>query len=375
MPKKGVFTQRRAHHANQGYVPADIRRLYNFPTEYSGMGQVIGILEFSNGYSLTDAILFWELHGINVPNVTFVSVDGTRNDGGRSPDDEEASLDLQWAGALAPGAQLLVYEANAGDTYASFDQSVIQTLQYILNDKEHHPSVLSISYGDAEATIGTEASQQIADLIAQLSANGVTVCIASGDQGAYGMHDLNGPNVVHADAPATSPQAVAVGGTHLESDGTETVWSYYGQENGGATGGGFSSVFSTPTYQTSLGIAVGRGIPDVALNADPETGYQIIFQRSRTIVGGTSVACPVFAAMVALANEARASHGLPALRNLTEVLYSTALQGAYKDITVGNNTFNNVDGYAAGPGWDACTGFGSVNASAFIQALATLQQS
>lgn len=372
----------------QGYFPQDIQQLYNIPAGLTGQGQTIGILEFSNGYSLRDAEQFWNLHGISSPQVTFVSVDGTANDGGTSPNDEEATLDLQWAGAIAPGAHILVYEANGGSTYAEFAQAITRTLQYILNDTQYHPSVLSISYGDGEISFNPSDVQQWAALVAQLDAKGITVCISSGDQGAYGLHDLNGPLTRHADAPATIPSAVAVGGTSLQPDGTETAWTYNGPQNGGATGGGFSDIFPQPAYQNGIAGAgasgsgtsgsgtsgttgPGRGIPDVACNADPATGYQIIFQGQPAVVGGTSVSSPVFAAVVALANEQREQNGLPALTGLTQTLYTNALQPAYRDITVGNNSFNGVTGYNATPGWDACTGFGSFDATKFISMLST----
>ncbi|MCL6632587.1 MAG: S53 family peptidase [Alicyclobacillus herbarius] len=355
----------------QGYYPADIKRLYNFPDNLTGQGQTIGILEFSNGYNLRDAQQFWQMHGITAPQVTFVSVDGTPNDGGTSPDDEEATLDLQWAGALAPGARIVVYEANAGSTYEDFAQAMTRTLEYILNDTQYQPSVLSISYGDGEVSFNADDLRQWADLVAQLDAKGITVCIASGDQGAYGLHDTSGPKTRHADAPASVPAAIAVGGTSLQPDGQETAWTYNSPDNGGATGGGFSSVFTKPDYQSGIS-GNGRGLPDIACNADPATGYQIIFQGQAAVVGGTSVSCPVFAALVALANQAREQQGLPPLSGLAKVLYSGAAGLGYRDITVGNNTFNGVTGYKAGPGWDACTGFGSFDASQLISYLSTL---
>ncbi|MCL6454237.1 MAG: S53 family peptidase [Alicyclobacillus sp.] len=377
MRRKLLFPSRPVEPNNgQGYFPQDIRRLYNFPANLDGSGQTIGILEFSDGYSLRDARQFWSLHGIPSPSLAFVSVDGTRNDGGVQPADEEASLDLQWAGALAPGAQLVVYEANAGSTYAEFGDAMVRTLQYILNDTTYQPTVLSISYGDAEVNFPTATLEQIASLIQQLSSRGTTVCIASGDQGAYGMHNPDGPKVRHADAPATTPMAVTVGGTTLEPNGAETAWTYLGPEDGGATGGGFSSLFATPAYQAALQVP-SRGIPDVSLNADPATGYQIIFQGQPAVVGGTSVSCPVFAAMVALANQQRAQLGKGPLINLTEVLYeamegSTRASVGFRDIVAGNNSYNGVTGYAAEPGWDACTGWGSVDAARLIAFLATV---
>ncbi|GMA58424.1 peptidase [Alicyclobacillus sacchari] len=353
----------------QGYFPADIRRLYNIPNDLTGAYQTIGIVEFSSGYSLQDATLFWKMHGITPPQVAFVSIDGTRNDGGMREDDEEASLDLQWAGAIAPGAQFVIYEANAGETYAEFEAAMLHALNYILNDNQYRPSVLSISYGDGEDSFDAGALQSMADIIQKLDERGVTVCIASGDQGAYGLHNPYGPYSRHADAPATSPHAVAVGGTHLYAHGGECAWTYLGPQHGGASGGGFSDIFPKPSWQTAVP-GHARGVPDLALNADPDSGYQMVFQGQPTIVGGTSVACPVFAAMIALANERRASLGRKPLSSLPQVLYSYSSQLGFRDIVVGDNTYNGVIGYEAKPGWDAVTGFGSVDATTFIETLA-----
>lgn len=356
----------------KGYFPEDIKRLYNIPVGLDGQGQTIGILEFSNGYNLRDAEQFWRMHGIQSPPVTFVSVDGTSNDRGTSPDDEEATLDLQWTGALAPGAHIIVYEASGGSTYQAFGQAVTQTLRYILRDTKYRPSVLSISYGDGETSFDSTDVRQWADLIAQLDAKGVTVCISSGDQGAYGLHDPNGQQGPHTDAPASVPNAVTVGGTSLRPDGTETAWTYNGPQNGGATGGGFSAIFAKPDYQSAIA-GNNRGLPDISCNADPATGYQIIFQGRQAVVGGTSVSCPVVAAVVALANQHRAQQGLPPLSGLARTLYASGIRTAYRDITVGNNAFNGVSGYEASPGWDACTGFGSFDAAKLIAFLSGAQ--
>ena len=356
-----------------GYYPQDILKAYNFPTDLTGKGQVVGILEFSNGYNIQDAVKFWQAHGITPPTVTFVSVDGTPNDNGTSFNDLEASLDLQWVGALAPGAHLVVYESNGGQTYEQFTLSMTNALTYILKQINDHdplaPSVLSISYGDAEATWGTQAVQQWGDLIAQLDALGTTVVVASGDQGAYGMHDLNGPKVVHADAPATAPYAIAVGGTTLLPNGPETAWTYMTAADMGATGGGYSSVYGKPGYQTTVS-GTSLGVPVVAFNADPATGYEIYFQGQAFPVGGTSVAAPVFAAVMARANERRGQHNKSLISNLNAWLYENADQGFFRDVTVGNNSYNGVIGYPAQIGWDACTGWGSMDVDRFITSIA-----
>lgn len=354
----------------QGYFPQDIRKTYNLPNHY-GKGQTIGILEFSNGYNLKDAIAFWSSHGIKTPNVSFVGIQGATNDNGMHSTDMECTLDLQWIGALVPESHIVVYEANAGATYATFAQAVTEALTYVLNDTTYKPSVLSVSYGDAEATFGPSICQEWADLIQKLDVKGITVVVASGDQGAYGMHNLAGPRIKHADAPATSPYAVAVGGTSLSPSGQETAWTYNGPQNGGATGGGYSKLFKPRSGQSAKGGF--RGLPDVAFNADPATGYQINFGGSPMVVGGTSVAAPVFASIVTLLNEALQNQNLPVISGLSSLLYDKRVKG-FRDITQGNNDYNNVVGYDAVTGWDPCTGLGSLDASTFIDSVISLKK-
>ncbi len=362
----------------RGLFPPDIRTLYNLPPALTGKGQTIGIMEYSDGYSQDDLDAFWRTNGLPAPRVEFVGIDGATNDGGINSMDLEATLDVEWVGAVAPEATLVVYEADAGDTYQSFALSVARSLQYVLTDALHSPSVISISYGDAEATFGSKTVRAWESLIAEMDGRGITVCVASGDQGAYGMHDPAGSKTPHADAPASCPHAVAVGGTSLLSgnlsnpwclafrhllragavsialgNAAESAWTYYSAQNGGATGGGDSEVFT------------GRQIPDLSLNADPATGYSVWFQGQPTVVGGTSVACPVFAATVALANEALANAGKPPLSRFAESL-SALPSGVYQTVQGGNNSYNGVQGWSAGP---RCTGRGSVNVTALVQAV------
>jgi kumamolisin len=191
---------------------------------------------------------------------------------------------------------------------------------------------------------------------------GVTVTAAAGDDGsADGASDGS----AHADFPASSPHALACGGTSLHAtDGavqSETVWNDGAQ--GGATGGGVSDVFPLPAWQQQAGVPAssgqgGRGVPDVAGDADPETGYQVLIDGTRTVIGGTSAVAPLWAALTA-----RLSQALDApLGLLQPTLYGAT--GAFRDVTVGNN-----GAYAARAGWDACTGLGTPRGSALLEAL------
>lgn len=358
----------------QGFFPADLKTAYQFPAPFNGQGQTIGLLEFSNGYSLQDVQSFWQSMNVPAPKLEFVSVDGTPNDNGTSPQDMEATLDVEWAGAMAPGATLVVYEASAGTSDRSFGMSVLKALDAAVHDTTHKPSVLSISYGDGETRFPASEMNAWDSIMAEGGLSGVTTFVASGDQGAYGMHGPGRP-IRHVDAPANCPHAVAVGGTHLElnpdgSISSETGWT--DTNNNGASGGGISQVFPVPTYQSSLSLPVkpgdkqGRGVPDVAANADPDTGYAVVFQGAPTVIGGTSAACPLWAALWAVLNQARAQAGKGPIGYSNPDLYDLGPTSAFHDITQGNNSYGWVTGYDCRPGWDAVTGWGSPEASTLV---------
>ena len=349
----------------QGFFPQDIRNVYGVPAGEVGKGSRIGLLEFSSGYDPADLTAFWRHHGISRSLPLFEGVLGGANDASGGPADAEATLDIAWAGAIAPAAQLVVLEAPAGRSDASFAASLV-TAFHVAVMRQPPFDAISISYGDGESSFAPaslHAMEQVAKTAALL---GVSVLIASGDQGSYGLHEVSLP-LAHAGAPADLPHATAVGGTHLETapDGSrllERAWSDTNQN--GASGGGISQVFPVPSFQAAVKLpsaidgGVGRGIPDVALNADPDTGYALIVGQMATVIGGTSAAAPIWAAFVALWNGARRSAGNPPLGYLNPGLYALSGNGFY-DITKGNNAYFGVPGYDAGPGWDAVTGWGS----------------
>ena len=351
----------------QGFYPQDIHGAYEFPASLNGAGLTIGLLEFSNGYNPRDVQAFWNQFGITPPQLTFVSVDGTPNDNGVNPYDLEATLDIEWSGALAPGAGLVVYEASAGSSDTAFALSVLKSLHYAYHDTVNKPDILSISYGDGETRF-PPVTMTSWDLLARNAALiGITIFVASGDQGAYGLHGVGRP-ICHVDAPANCPHVVAVGGTHLVLNPqghimVETGWTDV--NHNGASGGGISQVFGVPVYQESLSLPVkagdhlGRGVPDVALNADPDTGYAVFFQGAWTIVGGTSASSPIWAALMALVGQNRAQAGKAAIGYVNPLLYALDHASTFHDITVGNNSYDGVIGYQCTPGWDAVTGWGS----------------
>ena len=203
--------------------------------------------------------------------------------------------------------------------------------------------------------------------IADAAALGITVCVASGDNGSGDAVNDGQP---HVDFPASSPHALGCGGTKLIANpstgviSSEVVWNETAA-NEGAGGGGVSDVFAVPSFQANAGVpAGGRGVPDVAGNADPVTGYQVFSGGQAQVVGGTSAVAPLWAALVSRLAEATGQRfGLIQTLLYAGVSPGTAVAG-FNDITSGNN-----GAYAAGPGWDACSGLGSPDGTALLDRL------
>ncbi len=332
--------------AGTGHSPVEIGQAYNFPAG-TGAGQCVAIIELGGGYTDSDLQKFFADNGIAKPTVVAVSVDGATNKPGGA-DDGEVALDIEIIGALAPAARIVVYFAP------NTDQGFIDAVTAAAHDKVNAPSVIAISWGQAESGWTAQSMQQMDQAFQAALLLGVTVFAASGDNGS-GDNVTDG--LAHVDFPASSPHAVGCGGTTLSETGGkitgEAVWSSSG---GGATGGGVSDTFPLPAYQTGAGIPpsanpggrVGRGVPDVAGDADPATGYQIVLSGTTQTFGGTSAVAPLWAALIARIN-GDLGH---AVGNIHPLLY--ARPSAFHDIVSGSN-----GAYSARPGWDACTGLGS----------------
>jgi len=333
-------------------TPPHVASLYDFPSG-SAEGQCIGLLEFGGGYVNGDIAAFFERVGKPVPVLTDVGVDGATNSPGDSADTEVA-LDIDVAGSVAPGATIAVYFAPWTE------QGWIDVLSTAVHDATNRPSTLSISWGwpefqSIDGVAWTVAAMQVVDATLQEAvALGVTVFAASGDSGApSGIGD----GKVHVLFPASDPFITSCGGTQIGnvsgSNFDEVTW--------GATGGGVSDIFPLPDWQGAVGVPpslndgkVRRGVPDVAGNADPNSGYSIVVGGSGFVVGGTSAVAPLYAGLIAVLN---ARVGKP-LGFLNPSLYGLSGPFAFRDITMGNN---GLPGYQAGPGWDACTGLGSLH--------------
>jgi kumamolisin len=351
---------RKAAHAGRGtsYTPPQVAEAYGFPTEVDGAGETIAIIELGGGYSESDLASYFANLSIATPSVTAQSVDGGSNTPGGEAD-VEVMLDIEVAGAVAPGAAIVVYFTP--NTDAGFIDAVSQAV----HDTTNRPSVVSISWGGPEDSWTQQAREQLEQVFTEAAELHVTVTVAAGDNGSTdGVQDGH----QHVDFPAAAPHALACGGTSLHARGAEisreTVWN--DGPGHGATGGGVSIEFALPSYQASASVpvnvdtqAVGRGVPDVAGNADPETGYAILADGTAQTVGGTSAVAPLWAGLVALLNQ---SLGAP-VGFLQPQLYALP-SGTLNDILKEDN-----GAYRAGPGWDACTGLGSPNGGALLQAL------
>ncbi len=347
------------------YTPVEVATAYSFPAGVDGTGECVGIVELGGGYRTTDLNTYFAGLGVATPTVIAVDVDGGANTPGTADGpDAEVMLDIEVAGAVAPGAAVAVYFAP------NTDQGFIDAVSTAVHDTANRPSVVSISWGGPESTWTAQAMNEMEATFMAAGSLGVTITAAAGDSGSTdGVSD----GLQHADFPASAPHALACGGTSLSGASgatpseSEVVWNSLAA-GGGATGGGISDQFPLPSYQSAAGVPpsanpgghVGRGLPDVAGDADPATGYSVRVDGQDLVIGGTSAVAPLWAGLVA-----RLNHGLGTPVGFVHGhLYGAAAAGTFRDITSGTN-----GAYTAGPGWDACTGLGSPNGAALLAAL------
>jgi len=364
-----------------GFTPVQLAALYNFPQNLNGTGQTIAILELGGGFRNTELNTYFQSIGIaNPPSVTAATFTngGTNNPGTNALDpnnpDVEVMLDIEVAGSIAPGAKIVVYFAPDAS-----DQSFLNVMSAIVNDNVNKPNVVSISWGGPEESASQQFMNEFDQLLQSAGHLGMTVCVAAGDNGSadFAADDPNWDGQAHVDFPASSPNALACGGTQLSASSTaitgEVVWDD-GKNDG--TGGGVSQFFALPSYQQNAGVPpatdpagpVMRGVPDVAGDAAPASGYRVLCDgtsfpdasQGLPPVGGTSAVAPLWAGLIARINQGLAKPvGL-----LQPLLYAAPADTTLRDITKGNN-----GDYKAGKGWDACTGLGSPNGQNLLAAL------
>jgi kumamolisin len=343
------------------YTPIQVASAYGFPSG-TGQGQCVAIIELGGGFRLADLDTYFKSLGVPTPSVVAVSVDHATNSPTNDANgpDGEVMLDVEVVGAIAPQANIVVYFAP------NTDAGFLDAITTAIHDTTHKPSVISISWGGPESSWTAQAMTAMDDAFQAAATMGITVCVASGDGGSSdGVTD----GADHVDFPASSPFTLACGGTSLNASGSsissEVVWN--DGANNGASGGGVSSFFALPSWQAGLNAVNSqgrstalskRGVPDVAGNADPQTGYVVRIDGTNTVIGGTSAVAPLWAALLARLNQVT---GKPA-GYVNPSLYQNPQ--ALRDITRGNN-----GDFDAAAGWDACTGLGSPNGAALAKVI------
>ena len=350
-----------------------VASFYDFPADTDGTGQTIALIELGGGYNAADLSTYFSGLNLPVPSVSAVGVDGGSNSPGQAADGE-VELDIEVAGAVAPKASIVVYFAP--NTDQGFSDAISEAI-----NATPTPIVVSISWGGPESSWASQSMAAMNDAISDAAALGTTVTVAAGDNGS--SDNPSSESGVAVDFPASSPYALACGGTTLiglaatNAITSEVVWNELA-DNEGATGGGVSVVYAAPAWQAGAGVPAsaaggtgigsaatpGRGVPDVAGNADPVTGYQVVVDGQPQPIGGTSAVAPLWAGLIArLAQATGTRFGL-----LQPLIYKGVTPGVaaagFNDIVAGTN-----GAYKAGPGWDACSGLGSPNGTALLALL------
>lgn len=390
----------------------DVKALYN--AGYTGSGQNIVVVGQSEILT-SDVDAFRSAAGLPAkdPTLTLVPSSGTATET-KDGDEEESDLDVEWSGAIAKAASVnFVYVGNS-TSYSVFDALIYA----VTNDLA---PVISISYGACETSFSQSDVSTLTSTFMEANAQGQTIVAASGDNGAADCDEpANANSVVTSaqdglavDLPAASPYVTGVGGTEFSGD-VSSPSTYWGSSNNSAngsalsyipetswndtdsttpsnglsaSGGGKSTLFSKPSWQTGTGVPAdgARDVPDIALNASPDhDGYLYCSQGScsngflasnnqPTVAGGTSFGAPTFSALLTLINQELGSSGQG---NINPSLYALAAStpAAFHDITTGNNEVpctagstdcgsSGVIGYVAGTGYDQVTGLGSIDAN------------
>jgi subtilase family serine protease len=331
------------------YGPQQFWTLYEAPSSQTGVGQTVSVIAAGDLSRPRRDLVTFE-NRFHLPKVTWnqirVGAASKETEG-----DDEWDLDTQYSTAFAPGVSTVnVYVGSSLE-----DAAIAQTIDRWVTEDAH--SQASFSAGECELLADAAGFQASLDtVLAEAAAQGQTLFTSSGDTGSQcpALIGENGvpaglPNVSY---PASSPDAIGAGGTSVVAAGTEIGWY--------AGGGGSSDLESTPAWQQNAGgsfLGVRRGVPDVSLDADPESGYKVIIDGKEEVIGGTSASAPSWQGIW---TRAEAAHK-DALGFAGPVIYETEPASAYHDITVGANGL-----FACTPGWDYITGRGTPNISAFV---------
>jgi pseudomonalisin len=368
--------------------PADYAAIYDINPLYSagknGSGATIAIVGRSN-INLSDVSNFRSGSGLiaNQPTVIF---DGP-NPGLVSGDQDESTLDVEWSGAVAPGAAIKFVVGSSTATTDGVDLSA----QYIVNNKT--ATVMSTSYGNCEANVGSGGMAFYNSLWEQAATEGISAFVSSGDSGAAGCSggSSSSGSVAGVNGLCSSPYSTCVGGTEF-NEGSGNYWSSTNGAGGGSalgyipekvwnesakdggsglwsSGGGISEFFAQPAWQKGVSGANSNGmraVPDVALTAAGHDGYLINENGNWYVIAGTSAASPSFAGLMSLVVEKENGAGQG---NANPALYAmlTASANPFHATPTGNNTVPGVNGFtASGASYNLATGLGSVDAHLLV---------
>jgi len=370
--------------AGGAYTADQLASTYGFDSLYSngrnGAGMTVGIYELEP-FTPNDIAAYKACYGISTPAPTTTTVQG----GASGPQAGEAALDIEDVTGLAPGAAIDVYSGpNSGSGPIDVYNAMVTA---------NTSKVLTTSWGQCEAQMDPGEQATETTLFAQAAAQGQTLVAAAGDSGSSDCYlppastDLS----LQVDDPADQPYVTGVGGTSLFSAGTgspvESVWN----DSAGAGGGGVSSDFGQPSWQSGTGVDAAaatarcaavsrpscREVPDVAASADPNHGYAVYVTAPNQLcigwcqIGGTSGGSPLWAALVALIDQAPTPSPVGFV-NPTLYACGTASSG-FHDVTTGDNDIFPVGGpkYPATGGYDVASGWGSPNGASLFGALTT----
>ncbi|HEX3778908.1 MAG TPA: S53 family peptidase [Pseudonocardiaceae bacterium] len=370
----------------QCYGPTQIRAAYGVDKlasqfHLTGAGTTIAIVDAFQSPTITsDLASFDTLFNLPAPKLNIIAPDGlTPFDQSNADQTDwagEITLDVEYAHSIAPGAtiDLVLAKSDADPDIYSAQKFVVS---HNLGD------VLSQSFGEAEQCMDPTIQQNTHKLFEQAAAKGMTVFASAGDDGAA-QPTCDGTSFMKAaSTPASDPLVTGVGGTILNADGTtgayhsETVWNE--PDFNAAGGGGYSVLYSTPSYQRSLHLP-SRGVPDVSYNAAIIGGVLAVWSSSGQGAGlvfqfgGTSAGSPQWAGLAALANQF-GHHRIGTINNELYLLGHGFIGSQFfHDVTTGDNTYHGVSitipGFAATPGWDAASGLGTPKANNLVPLLA-----
>lgn len=325
-----------------GFTPVDIAELYDFPLYFRGANRNIAIIELGGGYR-QDELEYYFLNYLkndNMPTIIPIPLDGATNNP-KDPISEKVMFDIEVAGAIAKCSTIVVYFAPNNDL------GFYDAIYFAITNLNYRPCCLSISWGAPESENTSTFMESVNLLFKEGVKNYMNIFCSSGDSGS--SDGLPGLNV---DFPSSSPYAIACGGTKIIVENkkivNEIVWS--------GSGGGYSNIFTKPAYQDIEGTQ--RGVPDLAGNADPDTGYIILYNKELKVMGGTSAVASLYAGLNAICSQA-----LGSVRFFNDIIYKYENEVCY-DIVEGSN---GPDGkWDAKVGWDACTGNGRIYGVRFL---------